>query len=481
MAKKDLKKDAASAKPATVGPDGKPLSKYALWKLAHPDAAKGKSTKKEQKFGGVVNTVDEGNGAGNEAQVVSADKIPEPIEKSESAISSKPIEVKSAEKKPKKAKREVASDADVDSAKLSLNQMFDDIKKQFGDESVFVPALMDVGDYPRVHRIPVSSPKIMDLLGGGLPESRSIEIFSQEESAGKTSLACYFAGEVQKQGSIVAYIDAEQALDLEYAKTFGLDVDHMMFSQPSSGEAALNMVLAYVQKKIGLVIVDSVSMLTPQAEIDGEIGDAHMALQARMMSQALRAITAAQSKSPTIIIWINQSRVAIGKWAPHGQVPMDTSGGKALKFAASIRIEVKKRELEMNPEGEAVSQLIRLKTVKNKVAPPFRIREIRIRFGKGIEMDRDWFDYAIIFNIIVRRGGGHLFPDGHKEPSGEKAWAYFISLDRLQKDNIIIATKKAMADAKEVPNVITAETIESGVQKTTRVEDTEESEDGDEA
>jgi recombination protein RecA len=361
--------------------------------------------------------------------------------------------------------------------------MFDDIKKQFGDESVFVPALMDVEDYPKVRRIPVSSPKIMDLLGGGLPESRSVEIFSQEESAGKTSLACYFGGQVQRYGGIVAYVDAEQALDLEYAKTFGLDVDHMLFSQPSSGEAALNMILAYVQKKIGLVIVDSVSMLTPQAEIDGEIGDAHMALQARMMSQALRAITSAQGKSSTVIIWINQSRVAIGKWAPRGQVPMDTSGGKALKFAASIRIEVKKRELEMNPEGEAVSQLIRLKTVKNKVAPPFRIREIRIRFGQGIEMDRDWFDYAVIFGVIIRRGGGHTFPDGHKEPSGEKAWNYFSSLARDLKDDIINETKHAMAQAKNVPTVITEETVESGVQKATRVtdEEIEESSDAKEA
>jgi hypothetical protein len=162
-------------------------------------------------------------------------------------------------------------------------------------------------------------------------------------------------------------------------------------------------------------------------------------------------------------------------WAPHGVVPKTTSGGQALKFAATIRIEVKKKELEMDKDGEAVSQLIRLKTVKNKVAPPFRIREIRIRFGQGIEMDRDWFDYAVTFGVIVRRGGGHTFPSvngtdtQHKEPSGEKAWEYFKSLSVFDRSNIIQATKDAMAAVKSTPTVITTETVESGVQKATRV------------
>jgi len=461
MSKKEDKK---AVKPATVplNPDGTPMSKYQVWKMNHPDAAKGKGKKPVAKPAE--------NPASAEPHALPTAE-PKPVAK-------KIESPKPAVRAPKKARRE-ADDEAVENTKLTLDEMFDDIKKQFGDESVFVPALMDVGSYPQVERIPITSPKMTDLMGGGVPKARHLELYG-EESSGKTSIACYLAGQVQAAGGIVAYVDVEQALDLEYAKSFGLDVDHMLFSQPSSGEKALDMVEAYVRKRVDCVVVDSVAMLVPQAEIDGEMGDAHMALQARMMSKALRKLTSAQAESKTVIIWINQTRVAIGQWAPHGQVPKSTSGGQALKFAATIRIEVKKKELEMDKDGEAVSQLIRLKTVKNKVAPPFRIREIRIRFGQGIEMDRDWFDYAVTFGVIVRRGGGHTFPSvngaetQHKEPSGEKAWEYFKSISVFDRSSIIQATKDAMAAAKSTPTVITAETVESGIQKATRVTEEDE-------
>jgi RecA/RadA recombinase len=288
MAKKDDKK---TEKPAAqpLNPDGTPMSKYQIWKMNHPDAAKGKDKKSAEKPA--------------EPHTLSVvDVVPPAPKKIESP---KPVV-----KAPKKVRRE-SDDEAVENARLTLNEMFDDIKKQFGDEAVFVPALMDVGSYPQVERIPITSPKITDLMGGGIPKARHLELYG-EESSGKTSIACYLAGQVQKAGGIVAYVDVEQALDLEYAKSFGLDVDHMLFSQPSSGEKALDLVEAYVRKRVDCVVVDSVAMLVPQAEIDGEMGDAHMALQARMMSKALRKLTSAQAESKTVIIWINQTRVAIG-------------------------------------------------------------------------------------------------------------------------------------------------------------------------
>ncbi len=454
---KDL--DVNSLKPGDIGPDGKPLSSYGIWKLKHPDKVKAKEdaavAPKEAK-----------------AAVPAAPKIEEPKKESKTPEAApKP----DAPQKNSKTKTSAPS-----AAQASLESLYADLRKEYGDESFVVPAFTNESTYPRVKRIPVSSPNIMDLTGGGLPFSRNIELFG-DESSGKTSLACYFAGQVQQAGGIAAYIDVEQALDLEYAKTFGLDTDHMLFSQPSSGEDALNQVITLVKKQVDIIIVDSVAMLVPQAEIDGEMGDQHMALQARMMSKALRKITAEQANSKTIIVWISQTRVAIGQWAPHGQIPKSTSGGNSLKFAASIRIEVKKREVEIDPKTEeGTSQLIRLKTVKNKVAPPLRVREVRIRFGYGIDTLRDWFDHAVTFNIIVKRGGGHLFPDGHKEPSGDKAWAYFQSMSTDAREATIEATREAMGKQASVPSVITQETVDTGVSQTTRVSDDDDSGDDEE-
>lgn len=430
--------------------DGTPLTRYAIWKLKHPDANREKKKPVE---------------AVSEAPPSPAAPASEP----------RPVSVAPAPKKEpaRRAKREAAP---VTAAQQSLADLYADLKKEFGDESFIVPAFIGEESFPQVERVSVDSPNIMDLTGGGLPKSRIIEIFG-EESSGKTSLACYLVGQGQAAGLTVAYIDVEQALDLEYAKTFGMDVDHLLFSQPSSGEEALDQVESLVRRNVGIIVVDSVAMLVPQAELDGEMGDQHMALQARMMSKAMRKITSALGSSKSIVVFISQVRTAIGQWAPHGQVPTTTSGGKGLKFAATIRIEVKKRELEIDPKTEeAVSQLVRLKTVKNKVAPPMRIREVRIRFGRGIDTTHDWFDYAVTLGVIVRRGGGHTFPDGHKEPSGEKAWNRFQAMPPAERELIIEATRSALASRKATPTVMDADTVATGELKATRVDDSADAE-----
>ncbi len=279
-------------------------------------------------------------------------------------------------------------------------KVLNDIIKKHGKGSAFIGK----GNIANIERWDIDSPKISELLGGGLPKGRMLEVYGPESSS-KTSLACYLAAQIQKQGGVVGFIDVEHALDPEYAETFGLIVEDMIICQPSSAEEAMDIVEQMVaSKEIDLVILDSVAALAPQAELNGEMGDAHMALVARLMSQACRKLTAMISQNNCSVLFINQIRMKIGGYGN----PEETTGGKALKFYSSIRIEV--RKVEMVAIGEQVIGMVpRLKTVKNKTAPPFRKCELKIIFHDGYQTEEEYIDFAVQFGIIDKAGSWYAY------------------------------------------------------------------------
>jgi recombination protein RecA len=274
------------------------------------------------------------------------------------------------------------------------------IEKQFGQGS-----LMKLGAHVNAAGIEViSSGSILldESLGiGGYPKGRVIEIYGPE-SSGKTTLALHAVAETQKAGGIAAFIDAEHALDPVYAKNLGVNIDELWVSQPDSGEQALEIVETLIRTgSVDIIVVDSVAALTPQAEIEGDMGDSHMGLQARLMSQALRKLTATIGKSKTILVFINQIRMKIGVMFGN---PETTTGGNALKFYSSVRLEVRKIETIERGEDEAVGNKVRVKIVKNKVAPPFRKCELEIMFGKGLSWAGGLIDAAVKYEIVKKSG-----------------------------------------------------------------------------
>ena len=279
------------------------------------------------------------------------------------------------------------------------------IEKQFGQGS-----LMKLGSQASAHGLDViSSGSILldEALGiGGYPRGRIIEIFGPE-SSGKTTLALHAIAEAQKQDGIAAFVDAEHALDPQYAQKLGVNIDELWVAQPDAGEQALEITENLVRSgAVDIIVVDSVAALTPQAEIDGEMGDSHVGLQARLMSQALRKLTAIIARSKCMVIFINQIRMKIGIMFGN---PETTTGGNALKFYSSIRVEVRKGDVLGKGEDEAWGHKMRIKVVKNKVAPPFRKVELEILFGKGISAFSSLLDCAVKYELIDKKGAWYAY------------------------------------------------------------------------
>lgn len=290
---------------------------------------------------------------------------------------------------------------------VALEAARSQIDKQFGKG-----ALMRLGDNPvdRSVRVISSGSLLLDeALGiGGYPKGRIIEIYGPE-SSGKTTLALHSIAEAQKAGGIAAFIDAEHALDPTYAKKLGVNTDELWISQPDNGEQALEIVESLVRSgAVDIIVVDSVAALTPQAEIDGEMGDSHMGLQARLMSQALRKLTGILSKSNTTIVFINQIRMKIGVMFGN---PETTTGGNALKFYSSIRIEVRRIEAISRSADDIIGNRVRIKIVKNKMAPPFKKVELDMFFGEGLSYHGSILDAALKYEMLDKSGSWYSYND----------------------------------------------------------------------
>lgn len=310
--------------------------------------------------------------------------------------------------------------------KKALEAAMSQIEKQFGKGSV-----MKLGEFKamEIEAIPTGALSLDMALGiGGVPRGRIIEIFGPE-SSGKTTLALHVVAEAQKMGGEAAFIDAEHALDPVYAKKLGVDIDNLIVSQPDTGEQALEITESLVRSgALDVIIVDSVAALVPKAEIDGDMGDSHMGLQARLMSQALRKLAGAINKSKTVLIFINQLREKIGVMFGN---PETTTGGRALKFYASVRLDIRKIE-NIKQDGEVKGSRARVKVIKNKVAPPFREAEFDIVYGEGISKAGNILDMAVNMDIIEKSGSWFSYSGNRIGQGRENVKKY------LQENNAIL-------------------------------------------
>ena len=341
----------------------------------------------------------------------------------------------------------------------ALDAAISQIEKQYGKGSIM--KLGDNSAHMNVETIPTGSLSLDIALGlGGLPKGRIIEIYGPE-SSGKTTVALHAVAEVQKRGGIAGFIDAEHALDPAYAKNIGVNIDELYISQPDCGEQALEITETMVRSgAVDIVIVDSVAALVPKAEIDGDMGDSHVGLQARLMSQALRKLTAVISKSNCIVIFINQLREKVGIMFGN---PETTTGGRALKFYSSVRMDVRRIE-SLKQAGEVVGNRTRVKIVKNKVAPPFKEAEFDIMFGKGISKEGDILDLASDCGIIVKSGAWYAY-NGDKIGQGRENAKAYLRENPLVCEEVVAKVRAKFqldgtaeeADAVEKPEVLEGE------------------------
>ncbi len=323
----------------------------------------------------------------------------------------------------------------------------DQIKSRFGDG-----AIMKFGEAKamQVDAVPTGCLSLDLALGvGGVPRGRIIEIYGPEAS-GKTTLAQHVVAEVQKMGGIAAYVDAEHALDPDYAKKIGVKVDELLISQPDTGEQALEIVETLVRSNaVDVVVIDSVAALVPKAEIEGEMGDSHMGLQARLMSQALRKLTGIISKSKTVVIFINQTRMKIG--IVFGN-PETTTGGVALKFYASVRVEIR-RAAQIKQGDKIIGNRVKVKIVKNKVAAPFRTTEFDIMYNEGISVSGDTLDTAVNYKVVDKRGNSYLYKEEKLGVGRETAKRFLMEnpklINQIRKDVQEVVERGEAPDEEE--------------------------------
>ncbi|TAH33521.1 recombinase RecA [Candidatus Saccharibacteria bacterium] len=339
----------------------------------------------------------------------------------------------------KTEKSEMPAKATTDEGKLkALGLAMDQITKQFGDGSI-----MKLGEAHRanVELIPSGALSLDLALGGGYPKGRIIEIYGPE-SSGKTTLTLHAIAEIQKQGGTAAFIDAEHALDPAYAKKLGVDTDNLLVSQPDNGEQALEIAETLVRSNaVDLIVVDSVAALVPQAEIEGDMGDSHMGLQARLMSQALRKLTGIINKSKATVIFINQIRMKIGVMFGN---PETTTGGNALKFYASVRLDIR-RIGQIKHGEEIIGNRTKVKVVKNKIAPPFRTAEFDIMYNEGISLTGDVLDLAVIHGIVGKAGAWFDYKEA-KIGQGREATKVYLKENREVLEEIENAVRAKVAE-----------------------------------
>ncbi|MCA9337482.1 recombinase RecA [Candidatus Saccharibacteria bacterium] len=337
------------------------------------------------------------------------------------------------------AKQQEQTQGETTGKAKALGLALDQIEKQFGKGSI-----MKLGEAhaTQVECIPTGSLSLDIALGGGIPKGRIIEIYGPE-SSGKTTLTLHAIAEIQKQGGTAAFIDAEHALDPAYAKRLGVDVDNLLISQPDNGEQALEITETLVRSNaVDLIVVDSVAALVPRAEIEGDMGDSHMGLQARLMSQALRKLAGVINRSKATVIFINQIRMKIGVMFGN---PETTTGGNALKFYASVRMDIR-RTGQIKQGEDIIGNRTRVKIVKNKIAPPFRQAEFDIMYNQGISKSGDVIDLAVANGIVEKAGAWYAYKDEKIGQGREAAKAY---LEENPKVLDTIAKQVAEAASKE--------------------------------
>ncbi len=327
-----------------------------------------------------------------------------------------------------KTKKSTTPETAADGKQAALHRVIAQIEKQYGQGAIMQ---MDENSYAHIEGIPTGALSLDIALGGvGIPRGRVTELFGPE-SSGKTTLALHIIANAQKAGGIAAFIDAEHALDTTWAKKLGVDVSSLLVSQPDTGEQALDIAeMLIASNSVDVIVVDSVAALTPKAELEGEMGDSHMGLQARLMSQAMRKLTGIINKSKTALVFINQIRMKIGVMFGN---PETTTGGKALKFYSSVRLDLRRLNTLKDNTG-AIGSRVKARVVKNKIAPPFREAEFDIMFDNGISYEGDLLDLAMAYGIVERSGAWINYGSARLGQGRENAKKYLVENPELREE-----------------------------------------------